>query len=434
MSENFDAIVIGAGIIGACTAYELAKAGRRVAVVEMNPDSGYGSTSMSCAIIRTHYSTRDGAALALSNYPYWQNWPDYLGGVEDERGLSLYREVGCIYTCYEENNFGRKLVEIAEDLAIPFEIWTPETMKRRIPIISPGNYHPPKRPDDPAFGSSGGDMRYVIYFPRAGYISDPQLATHNVHRAAEAKGATFIFRERVGAIETEAGRTSGVRTESGRRLSAPVVVNCAGPHSYKVNDLAGVSGTMNIGTRALRVEVAHIPSPEGYDFETGGIIGSDADIGGYYRPEVGNHILVGSEEPPCDDLEWVDPDRYDTSLTEQARVQALRAAQRFPSMGIPNTVKGVVSLYDVADDWIPIYDKSDLPGFYMAVGTSGNQFKNGPVVGMLMASLIEYCEAGGDHDVAPLTFRLPNMDYGLCLSFCSRKREINRESSFSVVG
>ena len=33
---------------------------------------------MSCAIIRTHYSTRDGAALALSNYPYWQDWRDRL--------------------------------------------------------------------------------------------------------------------------------------------------------------------------------------------------------------------------------------------------------------------------------------------------------------------------------------------------------------------
>jgi sarcosine oxidase subunit beta len=54
------------------------------------------------------------------------------------------------------------------------------------------------------------------------------------------------------------------------------------------------------------------------------------------------------------------------------------------------------------DDWIPIYDKSDLPGFYMAVGTSGNQYKNAPVVTGMMADLIDKVEAGHDHDNNPL--------------------------------
>ena len=112
----------------------------------------------------------------------------------------------------------------------------------------------------------------------------------------------------------------------------------------------------------------------------------------------------------------------------------MRGAQRFPEMGIPNQVKGVVDLYDAADDWIPLYDSSDLPGFYMAVGTSGNQFKNAPVVGMMMNALIDYVESGNDHDHQPYQYKLPNIDYTLDMSFCSRKREINRESSFSVVG
>ena len=30
-------------------------------------------------------------------------------------------------------------------------------------------------------------------------------------------------------------------------------------------------------------------------------------------------------------------------------------------------------MYDVSDDWIPIYDRTDLDGFYVAIGTSGNQ-------------------------------------------------------------
>ena len=51
-----------------------------------------------------------------------------------------------------------------------------------------------------------------------------------------------------------------------------------------------------------------------------------------------------------------------------------------------------------------------------------------------MKSLINYCEAGNDHDQCPFQYDLPNMDFKLDMSFCSRNREINRESSFSVVG
>ena len=112
----------------------------------------------------------------------------------------------------------------------------------------------------------------------------------------------------------------------------------------------------------------------------------------------------------------------------------MRGAQRFPKMGIPNNVQGIADLYDVADDWIPIYDKSDLPGFYMAIGTSGNQFKNAPVAGKMMKELIEYVESGNNHDINPMQYQLPNINFKLDMSYCSRLREINRESSFSVVG
>ena len=64
----------------------------------------------------------------------------------------------------------------------------------------------------------------------------------------------------------------------------------------------------------------------------------------------------------------------------------------------------MVDLYDVSDDWIPIYDRSDLDGFYMAVGTSGNQYKNAPRCRRMMAELIERCENGQDHDRDPVQY------------------------------
>ena len=51
-----------------------------------------------------------------------------------------------------------------------------------------------------------------------------------------------------------------------------------------------------------------------------------------------------------------------------------------------------------------------------------------------MAALVEYCETGNDHDVAPLQFRLPYIDRLIDVGFYSRKRKINEASSFSVLG
>ena len=132
--------------------------------------------------------------------------------------------------------------------------------------------------------------------------------------------------------------------------------------------------------------------------------------------------------------EFVDPDGFVRDLTDQATVQAYRFGQRVPSLGIPSSLRGVADLYDVTDDWIPIYDKSCVPGFYMAIGSSGNQFKNAPVAGKMMAALIDYCERGNDHDVDPLTFRLDYIGREVNAGFYSRKREINTESSFTVLG
>ena len=58
--------------------YELAKRGWRTLNLDKLPAAGYGSTGASCAIIRTHYSTLDGAALAYESYFAWDDWAGYL--------------------------------------------------------------------------------------------------------------------------------------------------------------------------------------------------------------------------------------------------------------------------------------------------------------------------------------------------------------------
>ncbi|MEM7288856.1 MAG: FAD-dependent oxidoreductase [Pseudomonadota bacterium] len=435
MSEKFDAVIIGAGVIGACVAFELAKKGWKTLSIDKLPEAGYGSTSGSCAIIRTYYSAYETCAIAYEGWHYWKAWNDFIG-TSDEQGLIQYKDTGCLVIKDDHNNNLERVCATMEKLGCPFEHVATAEIPGKFTGADIRQFSPAKTITDEAFGeATGAAVNGAVFFPCGGYVSDPKLSAHNVQRAAEARGAQFMFNAQIVEIRKANGRVAGVTLKDGTQIDAEVVVNVAGPHSSILNQMAGVRDTMKMTTRALRHEVAHVPAPVCIDYGNGGFVYSDSDIATYARSEVGNHILIGSEDPACDEKEWVDdPDHYNTEFTDQNRTLVMRLAQRLPSLGIPEQAKGVVALYDVTEDWIPIYDASDLPGCYMACGTSGNQFKNAPVAGKMMAAIIEACENGHDHDADPLQFHLEHIGHTISLATFSRNREINPNSSFSVIG
>lgn len=435
MTKSVDAIIIGTGVIGTATAFELAKKGWKTLSLDRNAQIGHGSTAGSCAIIRMHYSTFDGTAFAWEGYHYWRDWADHLELARDA-DLAKFKETGCLVMKTDGNGHLVKHMENSAALGCPFEEWSSRKITEELSIYSMESYAPARRLDDPTFGQSNGSLLTgAVFWPKAGYVTDPALSSQNLADAARNRGADFRTCADVTDILQDGGKVKGVKLANGEELYAPVVINIAGPGSSIVNRMAGVLEDMTIKTRPLRQEVVHVPAPEGFDFEANGTIISDSDIACYCRPEHGNHILIGSEDPECDPHQWVDNDvDYDRNFTDQWTTQAMRYAQRVPSLGIPSRTRGVVDLYDASTDWIPIYDKSALDGFYMACGSSGNQYKNAPIAGKLMASLIEYCEAGNDHDTEPLRFKLPYIDREIDAGFYSRRRPINAESSFSVLG
>ncbi|MEL6169793.1 MAG: FAD-binding oxidoreductase [Pseudomonadota bacterium] len=430
-----DAIIIGTGVIGAATAFEMAKKGWKTLSFDRNAQVGHGSTAGSCAIIRMHYSTFDGTAFAWEGYHYWRDWAEYLG-LPSEANLAQFRETGCLVMKTEENGGLAKHIENSRALSIPIEEWGPDQILDRLPIYALDSFHPPKRKEDPEFGQPNGrHLLGAVYWPNGGYVTDPALSSQNLFDAARQHGAEARLGVEVVEILKDGGHVKGVRLSDGEEIHAPVVVNVAGPGSSAINAMAGVTEEMTIATRPLRQEVVHVPAPEGFDFEGTAPVVSDNDIGVYIRPEHGNHILIGSEDPECDAHDWVSADTgYNAEFTDQWTTQAMRYAQRVPSLGIPSRTRGVVDLYDASTDWIPIYDKASLGGYYMACGTSGNQYKNAPIAGKMMAALIDYSEGGADHDSTPLQFRLPYIDRIIDVGFYSRKRAINSESSFSVLG
>jgi sarcosine oxidase, subunit beta len=68
------------------------------------------------------------------------------------------------------------------------------------------------------------------------------------------------------------------------------------------------------------------------------------------------------------------------------------------------------------------------------MGTSGNQFKNAPLAGRFIATLVDGVEAGRDHDAQPLHYRCEHTGSDINLGAFSRKRPVNTDSSGTVMG
>lgn len=234
------------------------------------------------------------------------------------------------------------------------------------------------------------------------------------------------------------------------QIYAPIIVNAAGPYSSRINDMAfresnQYKNDSNIFCRVMRQEVAYAMSPTGTDTSTKGWMIPDFDNGTYMRSDsFGQKILIGTIEPECDTLNWIDsnnPDDIDYSLSEESTTLLYRAALRFPTLPLQQNKNsmGIVSSYDVTQDWTPVYDKSNIPGYYLAYGTSGNQFKNAGIIGKIMAEIINKCSfQNADHDRESLrldleyTFRDDVTDESLNqidLGRFSRLREVSSENN-----
>ena len=424
------AIVIGAGVIGSAIALELARSGHEVIVVDSGAGPGQGSTSSSSAVIRFNYSTYDSVALAWESFHCWKKWREHLG-IELPAVTRLF-DVGVIMIDAPVISTPKSSA-LFKEVGVPFEVWSAQVLAERAPGIDNGKYWPPKAVTSDAFWEESSETVGAIFTPQGGYVDDPQLAAENLAAAAKHHGAQFRFKAPVKKIMKENNLVTGIELEGGEIIAADVVVNAAGPWSKRINDLAGAGHDFTIDVRPLRQEVHQVDHPQ--NLLAGPIIG-DVDLGIYMRSTPNGSTLVGGTEPECDPLEWVEElEQVNMNRTqERFEAQVTRAARRLPALQIPNSPSGVVGVYDVAADWTPIYDRTDVDGFYVAIGTSGNQFKNAPVVGQLMAQLISEVENGKNHDADPVIFHGARTGNQINLGAFSRKRPFNSESTNSVMG
>lgn len=428
------ATVIGAGVVGCAVGFELRRAGMDVTVVDKHGDVGHGSTSSSCGIVRRFYSQPGMIAMAHESAQIWADWDAHVGPIADD--LIVFHRPGMLFLPPCVDDAVHATVAEMQKLGIRVSVLSPDDVAKRFPFLDLATQFPPRRADDPDFfRNSEQRIEGAVFEEDAGYVVFPALAAQNLRSAAEREGVRFLLHQEVTRIrKTDAGHFV-VATRANATLETDVVVNVSGPHSSITNDLAGVS--LPLETRPLRREVHALRNPLHQDegAATLPVVG-DLDAGIYFRPESGGRdLIVGSTDPACDELEFVDdPDDFERGVTAFYRErQCLRLMKRFPDVQLGPS-RGVADLYDVTvRDWYPIIDRTDLPGYYVCIGTSGSSFKTAPVLGMLMTRIIEACESGTDTDHFPVQLELPRTGVTIDTRFLSRLRG-DLQSSGTVLG
>ena len=343
--------------MGCSTAYELARRGVRVAVVEKEALAS-GSTGKSSAIVRQHYSNEVTARMARWGLDVFRDFGERVGGD------SGFVNAGFVVLVPAEDEEGlRSNVSLQRSVGIDTRLLAPEEIAEVVP------------------GLAAADLVAAAYEPDAGY-ADPHLTTTGFYQAAKRHGATFFFNREVTGIRFAGGKVRGVDTSEGP-LEAGAVVNCAGPWGARVAAMADVE----VPVSPCRAQVAVFGRPEGHRGPHPVVL--DFVHASYFRPETGDLMLVGLIDPSeAEDV--VDPDRY-PEHTDDAfdTMVGERWMRRCPPMEAAEHRRGYAGLYAITPDWHPVIDEVPVgSGHFLCTGFSGHGFKLGPAVGRLVADLV----------------------------------------------
>jgi sarcosine oxidase subunit beta len=348
-----DAIVIGAGISGAATAYHLTKAGAKTLLLERGEPAS-GGTGKSAAIIRQSYSTPLLVRLARASIPMFANARAELG-----RDAGFVRAGYCFVVSHDMLEGAKKNVAMQKGLGVVNE-WSE----------GPGfpQYLPELNPE----GIAG-----IVYEPHGGY-ADPVRATEAYVGAFKHLGGEVRARTPVRRLLRQGDRITGVELDSGD-VRANIVVNAAGPWAKPLAASAGLA----LPLCSVREQDTVWQVPAGRNIpETSISMGVDAC---YFRPLGQRRFIIGRGFPK--EYIKVDPYNFKTSADADfiSDVQT-RVERRFPAFSGMKLIEAYAALYDVTPDWYPfVGPRSGIAGYADFSGGSGHGFKIAPAIGLELA-------------------------------------------------
>jgi D-arginine dehydrogenase len=353
MSQNYDIIVIGAGIVGAGVAAALG-AKHKVALVEAEEQAGYHTTGRSAAIWIHNYGPPEVRLLTGLSRDFFLHPPADIGSDH----LAVSRPI--IYLAPPDHCPALDDL-IAQDLGI-VEISLAE-VKAKIPALIDG------------------------YAVRAGYESDSfdmdVAALHQYYlRQARIAGGDLLLRSRAGNIARKDGAWH-VTVTDGSVVSAPIVVNAAGAWG---DEVAGIAGIAPIGLLPCR-RTAAVIDPGPYQVADWPMVQS-AGHDWYARAEARTKLMV----TPCDETPMhphdVQPDELDVAIAIDRMQQALNIDVR----RVEHSWAGLRTF--APDRTLAFGYDNAVEGFFWCVGQGGYGIQTAPAAGALAAAMITGADTG----------------------------------------
>jgi glycine/D-amino acid oxidase-like deaminating enzyme len=394
MADSADIVIVGAGIIGLCTALQLKRrTDAKIIVLEKGSGPGEGSTGASSAVCRFKYTRPETVNLARDGIAAYQNWPEFVGL---KSPLAQFHRLGVLWFSDGRADWPAKEVERLASHGIRAAVLDDHELKARFPALNPCAIAPDLSNGEEHACSAGGLHLLEL---DGGYM-DPVDALQDLLRTLRETGVEVRFRAHVSGIETHGGAVLGVTLANGERIACGQLVNAAGPWCNDLFSYVGLNCPWPL--KPTRIQIVHVDRPA----EVMGDIPVAVDpmSGIYFRSQSrGQEIIVGSilEEDEREAIER--PDDYPRFVEDDFAQTKLHALQhKIPALSIRGRVRGYSGLYTInATDVHPVVGRTTVKGFYVANGCSGHGFKLAPAIGSLIAQEIAGRGGAFDTDVAP---------------------------------
>jgi monomeric sarcosine oxidase len=356
-TKTYDVAVIGAGVFGVWTAYQLNRAGASVLLLDAyGPGNSRASSGGESRIMRLGYGADE--IYTRSAQRSFEIWQQFFAGFESP--ASLFHQTGMLWLAREQDEYCEATLKTLRRVGARCERVDHNELRERFPQLD----------------FTG--VAWGILEPDAGVLM-ARRAVQAVALQARANGVDYL-EEAIAAPVLE----QNVRTTSGREIAAQQLVFACGPWLPKIfPDLLGDL------IHVTRQEVFFLGVPAGNELFKPDRLPAWIDFNDlvYGLPNVegrGFKIAIDAHGPQFD------PDRGDrivsTELTKAVREYVKR---RVPQLADAPVTESRVCQYENTSNGDFLIDRHPgLPNVWLVGGGSGHGFKHGPAVGEYVTAMI----------------------------------------------
>jgi sarcosine oxidase len=358
---NYDVAVVGAGVFGAWTAYQLRLQGAAVVLLDAyGPGNSRASSGGESRVIRLGYGPDEiYSRSAQKSFRMWQQL-----FAKQELWANLFQKTGVLWLAREQDPYCEATMKTLQQLDAKYERLDHDELVRRFPQLNFGR------------------IAWGILEPEAGVLM-ARRAVQAVVTQARSDGLDYL-EEAIAPPLTTKAKLDSIKTSSGKLISAERFVFACGPWLPKL--FPELLGEL---IHVTKQEVFFIGVPPGDEnFKLGRLpVWVDFTDLVYGIPNLdsrGFKLAIDAHGPEFD------PDSGER-LVSVSGLKAMREhlAQRMPLLANAPVTETRVCQYENTSNGDFLIDTHPmLENVWLVGGGSGHGFKHGPAVGEYVAEMM----------------------------------------------